>query len=132
MKPITLIAGISIILTALSAAAKDSVPSLPFSKAAQIAQTKLEELHLPPEFFIHSVNLIQGGDATTPAKYEAIFEPTVVRRVRIGTEPEPVKYKVIVISMDGTAAVEEREHAATRDIKRKIVEGSSGVTNTNK
>lgn len=136
MNPITLIAGICIIFTALSATAKDSAPSLPFSKAAQIAQTTLEELHLPAEYFIRSISLSTTMDASDKPIYEARFEPPVRRRVikqddPTVTDPQPIIYRIIVVLMDGTAKVEQREFTPTRSIVRKPSEEESPAT-TNK
>ncbi|MEI6704169.1 MAG: hypothetical protein WCL71_11640 [Deltaproteobacteria bacterium] len=135
MKPITLIAGISIIITALSVSAEDSAPSLPLSKAAQIAQTTLEELHLPSEFFIRSISLSPTMDPSGKPKYEARFEPPVRRLVLKQDDPavaapQPIKFRIIVVSMDGTAKVEEKEFTSTRSIVRKSTdEGSTTATN---
>ena len=135
MNPKTLIAGISIIITAFSAIAEDTAPSIPLTKAAQIAQTTLEELHLPSEFFIRSISLSPRMDASGKQIYEARFEPPVRRRILnqddpAVSDPQPMKYRIIVVSMDGVAKVEEREQTSTRSIVgRPAEQGSTTATN---
>ena len=114
-------------LAAFSATAEDSVPPLPLSKAAQIAQTKLEAMNLPAEFYIRSISLAPSMEASGKIIYEAKFEPPVRRRVLKQDDPavstpQPIKYRIIVVSMDGTAKIEEREYPSTRSIVRKPAE----------
>lgn len=100
--------------------ADQAKPELSIVDAAKAASDYLEEQNLPEDNFIRSLTLIQrpanGGFA-----YEARFEPMVVRRIRVNTEPEPIIRKVIVVSMDGTASIEERkDDSSQRIISRPI------------
>ena len=69
-------------------------------------------------------------DASGKPIYEARFEPPVRRRVLKQDDPaveapQPIKYRIIVVSMDGTAKVEEKEYTPTRSIVRKPTEEGS-------
>ena len=74
-------------------------------------------------------------DPSGKPKYEARFEPPVRRLVLKQDDPavaapQPIKFRIIVVSMDGTAKVEEKEFTSTRSIVRKSTdEGSTTATN---
>ena len=96
--------------------AQESAPPLSIAEATRSAQVLLDQQKLPKEYFIRSITL--AGSPTSPGslQYEARFEPTKTQRVRIGTDPEPMKYQVIVVTMDGKATIQEREFTRTRRI----------------
>ena len=85
-------------------------PVLPFVKAAQIAQETLEKQNLPQEYYIRSLGIVYPKDGGVVQQYEARYEPVIIRRQMVGTEPDrsPVKYNVITISMDGVATITEK------------------------
>lgn len=102
-------------------------PTLSFVKAAQIAQEALEKQNLSKEYFIRSLFLVRTTDETPTETYNAYFEPTQKVRMKVDTEtpPVPIKVKVIVISMDGAATIEEKvieqSESSRRVIRRKLM-----------
>lgn len=90
--------------------AEDTPPVLPFLKAAQIAQETLEGQNLPKEYFLRSLSLVYPRDGGPIEKYEARFEPVIRERRMVGSEPPttPIKYKAIIITMEGVATIEEK------------------------
>jgi hypothetical protein len=96
--------------------AQESAPTLSIADATRSAQVFLDQQKLPKEYFIRSITLTGSPGSASSAQYEARFEPTKARRVKIGPAPEPIKYQVIVVTMDGTATIQEREFTPTRRI----------------
>jgi len=84
-------------------------PSLSMMEAAAIAQKKLDELKLPPEYFLRAISYHPSSKKEPAARYTAFYEPPFSR----STE-EPIKIKFIKISMDGTASLEEREFGPSK------------------
>ena len=111
------------------ARAEESAPTLSIVDATKSAQVLLDQQKLPKDYFIRSITLAASPDKPEIKQYEARFEPTKTRRVMVGSEPEPIKYQVIVVSMDGTASIQEREFAPTRRIVAKPVGSSDNGTN---
>ena len=108
--------------------AEESPPRLSFVQAAQIAQETLQKQDLPKEYFLRSLSLVYPRDGGPAEKYEARFEPVVVQRATAEAETPsaPIQYKVIVISMDGAAAVEEKTiEQPPRVIRRRAVSSDS-------
>lgn len=118
MKTITTAILLSLIV---SSHAGDAAPKLSLVQACQIAQQTLDEQKLGPEYFLRSIYLTASGPEAPELQYEAKFEPTIIRRVRVGTTPGPIKYRVIVVTMDGKGAVVEREQTPTASIQRRTI-----------
>jgi len=111
------------------ARAEDSAPALSIVDATKSAQLLLDQQKLPNDYFIRSIMLAASPDKPEIKQYEAQFEPTKTRRVKIGSEPQPSKFQVIVVSMDGTASIQEREIASTRRIVAKPAGAGDNETN---
>lgn len=105
---IALFAALTLAAVSVLQAGPVDPPSLPLDKAAAIAQKKLEELKLPSKCFLRTVSYYPSSKREPVARYHAYFEP-------LGrSAKEPIKIKYIVILMDGTATVEEREFGASK------------------
>jgi len=109
--------------------AEDSAPTLSIVDATKSAQVLLDQQKLPKEYFIRSVTLAASPDRPDIKQYEVRFKPTKTRRVMVGSEPEPIKYQVIVVSMDGATSIQEREFTPTRRIVVKPGGASNNGTN---
>jgi len=107
--------------------AQESAPTLSIAEATRSAQELLDQQKLPKEYFIRSITL--AGSPTSPGspQYEARFEPTKTQRVRVGSDPAPIKYQVIVVTMDGKATIQEREFTHPKRVISEI--DSAGATN---
>jgi hypothetical protein len=103
-------------LIALLHSEPSAPPSLSLPKAAAIAQTTLDGLKLPPEYFLKSISYQPASDKEPTAFYLASFEPTKITRVKVGSTPEPVKIKYIKVLLDGTSSVIEKELPSSRRI----------------
>jgi hypothetical protein len=114
MKIPTILTIALIAATTLLRAEPPTPPSLPLAKAVAIAQTTLDSLKLPPEYFLRSISYRPLTDKEPTAFYRASFEPTKTRRVMVGSTPEPVKIKYIKVLMNGTASVIEEEISSDR------------------
>lgn len=96
--------------------------SMPLEKAAAIAQNKLTEMKLPPEYFLRSVVYSPASEKEPVACYIASYEPTKRRTLRVKRdepipEPEPIKLSFIQVFMDGTTAIIEKEAGVPRKPK---------------
>ena len=108
--------------------AEESAPALSIAEATRSAQVLLDQQKLPKEYFIRSITLAGSPSSPGSPQYEARFEPTKTQRVKIGTDPEPMKYQVIVVTMDGKATIQEREFTRTR----RIIATPDSTTGTNR
>ena len=108
---------------------QESAPVLSISEALRSAQAVLDQEKLPKEYFIRSITLVESPRSASIPQYEARYEPPQTRRVKIGSDPEPIKYSVIVVTMDGKAKITEREFTTTR---RVITDLKSTADATNK
>jgi len=136
MKPTAILAATIAILASFSAPAQESPPTLSLSKAAQIAETTLKSLGLPAEYFIRSISLSPELDPFGKVTYEAQFEPRVRKIIMKRDDPaldspQTIKYRVIVVSMDGVGKVEDRERPMMRSIVRRR-DAAGPTTTTNK
>jgi hypothetical protein len=115
--------------------AQESPPTLSLVEAAKIAEMTLKEMNLPDDYFIRSVMLSPSKNDQNTFFYEARFEPParrIIRRSDISadeSEPEAIKFKVIIVTMDGKASMEEREWGQARSIQRRIVPQEGSPTN---
>ena len=108
--------------------AQESAPTLSIAEATRSAQLLLDQQKLPKEYFIRSISLVVSPGSPTNAQYEACFQPTIMERVRVGTERVPIKYQVIVVTMDGKATIQEREITRTKRINGTS-DSTTGVIN---
>ena len=99
--------------------AQESAPALSITEATRSAQALFDQQKLPKEYFIRSITLVGSPGSPSSAQYEARFEPMKTRRVKVGSDPEPIKYQLIVVTMDGKATITERELTTTRRIVAK-------------
>lgn len=120
---IALFAALTLAAVSVLQAGPVDPPSLLLDKAATIAQKKLEELKLPPEYFLRSIVYSPVSEQTPIACYIASYEPPKHVRVRLRVTPgeptptpEPVKLSFIHVFMDGTATLVEREMENSRKI----------------
>jgi hypothetical protein len=104
------------------ASPESTPPSLSLPKAAAIAQTHLESLELPPEFYLRGIHYQPPSDKEPEGCYLASFEPSKntppqrIQRIGSASDPaptEPVIIKSIKVLMDGTATVIEQEMPST-------------------
>jgi len=110
-------------VSVLKAATPVEPPSLTLDKAAAIAQKKLEELKLPPEFFLRKIDYYPTTSAiSSVACYIATYEPTklrIIARVQPGQPtptPEPNIATFIYVFMDGTAKFVEQDMRNPRSV----------------
>jgi hypothetical protein len=124
-----------LVATSFPTQAQDGPPPLSLVEAAKIADSSLKDMNLPQDYFIRSVMLSPTKEDPNTLFYEARFEPPARRIVRRSdsaaeeAEPEIIKYKVIIVTMDGKASVQEREFTQTRSIQRKIIPKEGNQTN---
>ena len=109
--------------------AQESAPILSISDAIRSAQALLDQQKLPMDYFIRSITLTESPGVPGSEQYEARFEPTKTQRIKVGSDPEPVKYQVIVVTMDGNATIEERVITSSR---RKMATRDSTEPGTNR
>lgn len=97
-------------------------PPISMFEAAAIAQTKLAELKLPPEFFLRKIEYYPTTSAiSSVACYIATYEPPRMVRLRFipgqpAPTPEPKMVNFIYVFMDGTAKVVEQDMRNPRSV----------------
>lgn len=135
MKLPTIALSFVLIATSFPSQAQEGPPTLSLAEAAKIAESCLKERNLPQKYFIRSVMLSPSKDDPSTLIYEARFEPPARRVVKRSgpatdeSEPEAVTFKVIIVTMDGKASIQEREITQTRRIQRAAISEESGSTN---
>jgi hypothetical protein len=105
------------VFTAFTALADETLPTLPMSKAAKLAEDAITSASLPADHFIRSITLIQSAEA--PAYYRALYKPPLILRVQVGIEPPPPTVDFIRVAMDGRVSFEQQELHPRRTIQSK-------------
>jgi len=97
---IALFAALTLAAISVLQANTDKPPSLPIDKAAAIAKKVVEEMKLPPQYFVRLMAYYPESNDKNPDRYIAYFEPF---------SSPPAKVKYIKIFMDGKTSIEERK-----------------------
>jgi len=112
---IALLAALTLAAVSLSQATPIERPSLPLDKAAAIAQEKLEELKLPPEYCLRKMEYHPTSEHSPIAFYIATYEPPRMVRVEfMPGNPTPTRKlrmeNFIYVFMDGAAKVADEQY----------------------
>lgn len=99
-----------------SATAQEAAPKLPLSQAAKLAEDAIAAASLPADCFLRSITLSEKDGV---AFYQGTYKPTVRRRVKVDSAPEPITIDFIRLSMDGKVTFESEEMAPRRRIITK-------------